>query len=96
MTVSNIIKKSNFVKVKSAFNSIASVYDENRRKLIPCFDDLYSVPVSLVQNQIGNKKLNVLDLGAGTGLFTAFLLEKYPAAQVGEPLKTPYFLLFRL
>ena len=78
------MKESNFAQVQSAFNSIASVYDENRRKLIPCFDDLYSVPVSLVQNQIGdkNKKLKALDIGAGTGLLASFLLQKYPDSRV--------------
>ena len=76
--------KSGFADVQSTFNSIASGYDANRRKLIPCFDDLYSIPVFLVQNQIGNrnKKPRVLDIGAGTGLLTSFLLQKYPGARV--------------
>ncbi len=77
-------RKFNLTAVGSTFNSIASVYDANRRKLIPCFDDLYSIPVFLVQNQIGNnnKKPRVIDIGAGTGLLTSFLLQKYPAAHV--------------
>lgn len=76
--------ESNNAAVQSAFNSIASVYDENRRKLIPCFDDLYSISISLIQNQFGErkKKLKALDVGAGTGLLTSFLLEKYPSARV--------------
>ena len=74
------LKKPNSISIQSAFNSIASVYDENRRKLIPCFDDLYSVPVSLIKSK--KNKLNVLDLGAGTGIFTSFLLQKYPDAKV--------------
>ena len=72
--------KPNSISIQSAFNSIASVYDENRRKLIPCFDDLYSIPVSLIKSK--KKKLKVLDLGAGTGLLTSFLLKKYPDASV--------------
>ncbi|MCL4322086.1 MAG: methyltransferase domain-containing protein [Deltaproteobacteria bacterium] len=76
------LNNQDFNNIKTAFNSIASVYDENRRKLIPCFDDLYSIPVSLIQNRNGNKKLKALDIGAGTGLFASFLLEKYPDARV--------------
>ncbi len=72
--------KPNSISIQSAFNSIASVYDENRRKIIPCFDDLYSIPVSLIKSK--KKKLKVLDLGAGTGLLTSFLLQKYPDASV--------------
>lgn len=78
------VNKSDLANVQTTFNSIASVYDANRSKLIPCFDDLYSIPVSLVQNQIGNrnKKPMVLDIGAGTGLLTSFLFQKYPGARV--------------
>lgn len=34
--------------VKEKFNAHASQYDEQRRKLIPCFFDFYSIPVSLL------------------------------------------------
>ena len=70
-------------KIRDAFDSIASKYDSNRKKLIPCFDELYSIPISLI-NLISEKstRLNVLDIGAGTGLLTSFLLEKYPDSNV--------------
>ena len=67
-------------KVRDAFDSIASKYDSNRKKLIPCFDALYSIPISLIPET--STRLNVLDIGAETGLLTAFLLEKYPDSNV--------------
>lgn len=67
-------------KIKDTFDSIASKYDINRKKLIPCFDALYSISVSLVRKT--SPSLDVLDLGAGTGLLTSFLLEKYDDANV--------------
>ncbi len=75
------LHKPDLTVVKTVFNSIASVYDDNRKKLIPCFDDLYSIPISLICKN-NNNKINVLDLGAGTGLLTFFLLGKYPNANV--------------
>ena len=33
-------------KIRDAFDSIASKYDSNRKKLIPCFDELYSIKKS--------------------------------------------------
>ena len=71
-------------KIRDAFDSIASKYDSNRKKLIPCFDELYSIPISLITLIPGKKstRLNVLDIGAGTGLLTSFLLEKYPDSNV--------------
>ncbi|MFS0904352.1 trans-aconitate 2-methyltransferase [Priestia aryabhattai] len=64
--------------VKEKFNTHASQYDEQRRKLIPCFFDFYSIPVSLLH--FSKKPLRVLDIGAGTGLFSSFVKEKYPDA----------------
>jgi tRNA (cmo5U34)-methyltransferase len=64
--------------VKEKFNAHASQYDEQRRKLIPCFFDFYSIPVSLLH--FSKKPLRILDIGAGTGLFSSFIKEKYPDA----------------
>ncbi len=50
---------------------IRDVSDSIRKKLIPCFDDLYSVSVSLIHKASG--ALKVLDIGAGAGLLTSFL-----------------------
>lgn len=65
--------------VKISFDSIARIYDEQRRQLIPCYDDFYRITTDLVT---GNGPApRVLDLGAGTGLMTWHLLFKMPGAK---------------
>ncbi|PAQ16042.1 SAM-dependent methyltransferase [Bacillaceae bacterium SAOS 7] len=71
MTKEQVLKK---------FNEHAATYDEQRKKLIPCFDDFYSIPISLIESD--KEQPTVLDIGAGTGLFSAFLKEKFPEAQL--------------
>ena len=66
--------------VKVKFNENASQYDGQRRKLIPCFDDFYSIAISISEANINNP--NILDIGAGTGLLSSFILEKFPDANV--------------
>ncbi|WP_203362973.1 class I SAM-dependent methyltransferase [Bacillus sp. REN10] len=66
-------------QVMHKFNEHAAAYDEQRKKLIPCFDDFYSIPISLIECE--KEAPTVLDIGAGTGLFSAFLKEKFPKAQ---------------
>ncbi|OCA85176.1 class I SAM-dependent methyltransferase [Pseudobacillus wudalianchiensis] len=66
--------------VKEKFNENAPHYDQQRRKLIPCFDDFYSVPLSLINFE--KEQPSVLDIGAGTGLFASFVKEKYPGAHI--------------
>ena len=66
--------------VRSHFSGRATGYDNNRRYLIPNFDEYYRIGVdTLVCSRAAPK---VLDLGAGTGLSTLFLLERFPGAQV--------------
>lgn len=48
--------------------------------LIPCFDDFYGVAIDCIDFEKDNPK--VLDLGAGTGILSQFLLEKYPNAEI--------------
>ncbi|MGM9929651.1 MAG: class I SAM-dependent methyltransferase [Bacillus sp. (in: firmicutes)] len=67
-------------KVKSSFNEHAAQYDQLRKKLIPCFDDFYSIPVSLLPDV--NEAPSVLDIGAGTGLMASFVKEKFPKAKM--------------
>ncbi|MFT9846919.1 class I SAM-dependent methyltransferase [Aneurinibacillus sp. REN35] len=66
--------------VMEKFNGIAHAYNNQRRKLIPCFDDFYTIPVSIAESK--NDSPNILDIGAGTGLLSAFMLEKYPKANL--------------
>jgi tRNA (cmo5U34)-methyltransferase len=72
----NITKR----KLKEKFNENAPHYDNQRKKLIPCFEDFYSVPVSVIDTK--NSAPSVLDIGAGTGLFSSFVKEKYPNAHI--------------
>lgn len=51
--------------IQSQFAAVASVYDRQRRELIPCFDDFYTIPIAL-SHQVNNVQ-RILDLGAGTG-----------------------------
>ncbi|WP_028559134.1 class I SAM-dependent methyltransferase [Paenibacillus pinihumi] len=66
--------------IKQLFDSNASHYDPERRQLIPCFDDFYGMALSLVESD--NPAPRILDLGAGTGLFSAMVLQKYPDAHL--------------
>lgn len=65
-------------KIASAFNEIAAKYDQQRRFLIPCYDDFYKMIVELAVSHLPNPK--ILDIGAGTGLLTSFLIPKFPDA----------------
>lgn len=52
---------------QSAFN--ASQYDENIRKVIPLYDEIYQQIFSLIKAYCGDKQISVLDTGCGTGSF---------------------------
>ncbi|MDL2237465.1 class I SAM-dependent methyltransferase [Christensenellaceae bacterium OttesenSCG-928-K19] len=66
--------------IKESFDAVAAEYDAQRRKLLPCFEDLYTVPFLVTDCKKPNPR--VLDLGGGTGLFSYYLLQRYPQAQV--------------
>lgn len=52
---------------QSAFN--VSQYDENIRKVIPFYDEIYQQIFSLIKAYCGDEKISVLDTGCGTGNF---------------------------
>ncbi|MDO0824164.1 class I SAM-dependent methyltransferase [Desulfosporosinus nitroreducens] len=66
--------------VKVKFNENSGQYDGQRKKLIPCFDDFYSIAISLAEANDNNP--NVLDVGAGTGLLSFLILKKFPNANL--------------
>lgn len=66
--------------VKRQFDAAAGKYDEQRRGLIPCFDDFYGMAVALAES--GKKAPRALDLGAGTGLLAAMIRGKLPQARL--------------
>ncbi|KQS41899.1 trans-aconitate 2-methyltransferase [Pedobacter sp. Leaf194] len=68
------------LQIQNQFNAVSEKYDRQRRFLIPCFDDFYGIALSLSE-EVGTVK-NILDVGAGTGLMSAFFHEKYPQAKI--------------
>lgn len=65
--------------LKEKFDENAEHYDKIRKLIIPCFDDLYNITTELADSD--KKSPKILDLGAGTGLLTKYLFEKFPAAE---------------
>ena len=66
--------------VQAHFDARATDYDDNRRYLIPNFDEFYSVGVDALACSETDPR--VLDLGGGTGLSTSFLLKRFPSARI--------------
>ncbi|MCL2493843.1 MAG: class I SAM-dependent methyltransferase [Clostridiales bacterium] len=68
-------------QVKWNFSDLAGTYsDESRRQRIPCFDDFYRTGIAVLAG--GKSSPRALDVGAGTGLYAAFLLERFADADV--------------
>jgi tRNA (cmo5U34)-methyltransferase len=69
------------MNVGASFAADAEIYDRSRRQLIPCFDDFYRTAVELAP-QAHDAAIEVLDLGAGTGLLSAFFADAYRNARL--------------
>jgi tRNA (cmo5U34)-methyltransferase len=63
------------------FDKIAEVYDTGVRNLLPQYDELRKILFDFVPFS-KDDKINVLDLGMGTGTTAAEFLERYPAARL--------------
>lgn len=71
--------------IKEVFDQAAQEYDQLRRKFIPRFDDFYGVALSLLPRPQAcgdTRPQPILELGAGTGLLSAMILETLPCAQL--------------
>jgi tRNA (cmo5U34)-methyltransferase len=67
--------------VGSLFGEAARDYDRARRQLVPGFDRFYGAALESVPFMEG-QEIKVLDLGAGTGLLSAMVAEKFPRSRV--------------
>lgn len=65
-------------EIQKKFDAVSKKYDEQRKKLIPCFDDFYGISVSIAS--VDKENPDILDVGAGTGLLSSFLMKRYPEA----------------
>lgn len=65
--------------LKEKFDQNARIYDQQRRWVIPCLDDLYTIIADLARSEVPGPK--ILDMGAGTGLLTQYLYEKFERAE---------------
>lgn len=66
--------------IGDAFADSVAYYDEWIRMALPAYDALFSTAQDLIPFRT-DKSIAVLDLGAGTGLFSQHVLEKYPKAE---------------
>ena len=69
------------MNIQDQFNLITKVYDENRRKFIPCFDEYYVSTTGFLAKSLEEKPELIFDLGAGTGLLTSFWSKYFPDAK---------------
>ena len=67
--------------IKTLFDNAAQIYDQTRRQYIPCFDDFYGTAIDLIPYP-RDAAVEILDLGAGTGLLAALVAEAFPNAQI--------------
>jgi tRNA (cmo5U34)-methyltransferase len=69
------------VTVGALFGEAARDYDRARRQLVPGFDRFYGAVVESIPFT-EEQEIRVLDLGAGTGLLSAMVAERFPRSRV--------------
>lgn len=69
------------MSVEDVFDKYADEYDDRRRALIPCHDDFYKVAINIIPFS-RERELRILDLGAGTGYFSALIADQFPRSQL--------------
>jgi tRNA (cmo5U34)-methyltransferase len=62
----------------AAFTKDAASYDSLRRALVPCFDGFYGNVIDLIADKGHSSATRILDIGAGTGLVSALIRQKWP------------------
>lgn len=66
--------------VRQAFNRFAHEYDRHREYIIPGLRQFYGTAVWAAESECPAPE--ILDIGAGTGLMSAWMLEKFPDAHL--------------
>ncbi len=66
--------------IKMAFDAIATEYDSQREFIIPHLQQFYTTAVWAAESSAPEPV--ILDIGAGTGLLSALLLQKFPNARM--------------
>ena len=66
--------------IRQAFNRFAQDYDSQREYIIPNIRQYYGAAVWAMESRA--QQPEILDVGAGTGLLSAFLLEKFSDARL--------------
>lgn len=69
------------MSISRLFDLCAESYDKERRHLIPCYQDFYTTALNIIPFQEA-RELRVLDLGAGTGLMSAGVSERFPGCHL--------------
>ncbi len=76
-----LANKDSILDIAKVFDVAAKDYDATRRKYISCFDDFYGMAISQIPFS-SDARFKVLDLGAGTGLFSSLVKEIYPNCDI--------------
>lgn len=71
----------NILSAQTVFDRTAAAYDAARARLIPPYERFYGTAVELLPFDPA-AEIRVLDLGAGTGLLSAFVRERFPNARL--------------
>src|SRR5918997_3946313 len=69
------------LSIEASFDEAAAGYDRSRRQLVPGLDGFYGAALESVP--FGpDAEIRVLDLGAGTGLLSSIVAERFPRSRV--------------
>ncbi|MGH9588320.1 MAG: class I SAM-dependent methyltransferase [Acidobacteriaceae bacterium] len=71
----------NISDAQTVFERTAATYDASRERLIPPYERFYGTAVALLPFK-REAEIRMLDLGAGTGLLSAFVRERFPKARL--------------
>jgi tRNA (cmo5U34)-methyltransferase len=66
--------------IRNAFNAFATGYDAQRQHVIPQLKEFYGAAAWAAES--GAVAPEILDIGAGTGLLSALMLQKFPSAHL--------------